>query len=100
MRGYFEAGAELGILAWVFARPLLFEPVIAGLSKYVDSIQQIYLIARPEVLGDRLRSRGSDDRLEYALSRLDLIDKLPFLKIDTSELQPDQVVTEIMASLD
>ena len=32
MRGYFEAGCETGVLSWVFARDLLYQPVLDGLS--------------------------------------------------------------------
>ena len=95
MRGYFEANCELGIVSWVFARPELYQPVINALTDYVDSIQQLYLIADPETLEARLRERGEPDRIEYALSRLELIRSLPFTKLDTTNLSQDQVVERI-----
>jgi hypothetical protein len=95
MRGYFEAGCETGILSWVFAREALYGPVIEALEENVDSIQQIYLVADEKCLEDRLRKRGSLDLLEYSLSRLRLIEELPFPRIDTSNLTPIEVAEEI-----
>ena len=95
MRGYFEADCELGIVSWVFARPELYQPVIDALKNHVDSIQQLYLVADPETLEVRLKERGEPDRIEYALSRLELIESLPFTKIDTTNLSCEQVVDAI-----
>jgi len=96
MRGYFLAKCDVGILSWVFARPELYEPVIEGLSGYVSEILQIYLISTPEQLKKRLASRGDLARLEYSRSRLELIEALPFPKIDTSDKTEAQVVNEIL----
>ena len=99
MQGYLEAGCELGILAWVFARPQLYEPVIEGLKEHVDAIDQLYLVASPESIRQRLVQRGEEDRFEYALSRLELIEQLPFARIDTTGLEPEQVADQIVAHL-
>jgi predicted ABC-type ATPase len=45
MRGYFAEGCELGVVSWVFARPALFELVIAGLQDVVDAVERTYLVA-------------------------------------------------------
>lgn len=95
MRGYFDAGCELGILSWVFARPELFRPVIDGLEDVVDSIHQIYLVCSPSHLERRLIKRGEPEKLEYAQSRLSLIMDLPYLKIDSSELSPQRAADAI-----
>ncbi len=95
MRGYFDADCDLGIVSWVFARSALYQPVIDALTGYVDTIQQLYLVADPEALEARLRKRGEPDRIEYALSRLALIRSLPFKKLDTTHLNPDQVADGI-----
>ena len=91
LEGYFQAGCETAILSWVFARSPLYEPVIAGLKGTVDAIHQLYLVASPGALRARLGSRGSLDRLEYSLSRLELIQKLPYPRIDTTDLSPGGV---------
>ncbi len=104
MEGYFHAGCETGILSWVFARPELYEPVIKGLEKVVESVTQVYLIATPEVLEARLRHRpesGNDNhliekRIAYSRSRLELIEALPFPKIDTSRISPTEVAGRIV----
>jgi thymidylate kinase len=95
MQGYFAAGCEIGVLGWVFARSELYEPVIDALRNHADSIHQIYLTAEPDALRRRLGKRNDLDRLDYALGRLALIQQLPFPRIDTTNLTPDQVADEI-----
>jgi len=97
MRGYFQAGCQTGVLSWVFARPLLFEPVIAGLEDVVDSVHFLYLIASTEVLEQRLAQRQDSHKFDYSLSRLDLIAKLPYANMDTSELSPEEVADSVIA---
>ncbi len=100
MRGYFAAGCETGIVSWVFARPELYDPVIDGLEDKVQSIHQIYLTATEEVLAQRLTERNQTDKIEYANSRLQLINLLPYPKIDTSDILPEEVaarLTELIA---
>ena len=96
LNGYFQAKCEIGILSWVFARPLLYEPVISGLKDTVDAIHQLYLVASPEALRQRLGGRNSLDRLEYSISRLELIQQLPYPKIDTTELSPTDVANRVL----
>ena len=96
MRGYFDAGCEIGILSWVFARSALFHPVIAGVGDMVDDIDQIYLISSQAQLERRLRERGHEERYEYSLSRLELISALPYPKIDTSSMTPEEVATAVI----
>lgn len=95
MQGYFEAGCHVGIVSWVFARPQLFEPVIEGLKSRVDSIQQIYLTATEEAIEKRLAHRMDQDRLEYSRTRLELINALPFTRIDTTNLSPNKVADQV-----
>ena len=96
MRGYFEGGCETGILSWVFARSTLYGPVIAGLEDMVDSVDQIYLTSAIAEIKRRLLTRGDEHLYEYSKTRLDLIDSLPFTKIDTSEMVPETVATAII----
>lgn len=96
LQGYVQAGCETAILAWVFARSPLYEPVIAGLKDTVDDIHQLYLVASPEALRQRLGGRDSSDRFDYAISRLKLIQKLPYPQIDTTELSPSDVADCIL----
>jgi len=86
MRGYFGAGCELGILSWVFARAELFQPVLDGLAGVVDHSHMIYLVANPESLERRLIERGEPEKIPYAMTRLELIEELPFPRIDTSNI--------------
>ncbi len=91
MKGYFEAGCEIGVLGWVFARDLLYQPVINSMRECGVDVEQLYLTANEEILEQRLWQRGDIDRLDYSISRLRLIEKLPFAKIDTSKLTPSEV---------
>jgi hypothetical protein len=40
------------------------------------------------------------DAIEYSINRLQLIQALPYKKIDTSDLSPEQVVDEIVACIE
>ena len=96
MRGYFEAGCETGILSWVFARSALYKPVIDGVKDLVDDIDQLYLISSWEELEQRLETRGDEKPYHYSKSRLDLISNLPYPKIDTTSMVPEEVANAIM----
>jgi hypothetical protein len=100
MRGYFEAGCQVGILAWVFARAELYAPVIDGLRDLVDSVSQIYLVASPDALRERLSARGDLQRHAYSLSRLELIQALPFPKIDTTDLPPGAAAQAVLRQIE
>lgn len=99
MQGYFRAGATHGIVAWVFARPQLYAAVMAGLRETVDTVQPLYLTVSPEQLKERLAQRDELHRYDYAISRLQLIEKLPYPKIDTTDRSPDQVADAIAAHI-
>lgn len=99
IQGYVQAGCEVAILSWVFARPQLYEPVIDGLFDSVDSIHQLYLIASPEVLRQRLANRQDSHRADYSISRLELINQLSYPKIDTTHLPPAEVADQIITHI-
>ncbi len=86
MRGYFGAGCELGILAWVFARAELFQPVLDELSDIVDHSYLLYLVATPASLEKRLIERGEPEKIHYSKTRLELIEQLPYAKVDSSNI--------------
>ncbi len=96
LQGYVEAGCENTILAWVFARSILYEPVIAGMKDAVDAINQLYLVASPEAIHQRLGVRNSLERLDYSVSRLELIHQLPYPWIDTTDLSPAEVADGVL----
>lgn len=89
------AGINTGLLAWVFARKELYQPVISGLEDLVDAIDIVYLLADEKTLARRLMKRGDPGKLEYARSRLALIAALPYHKIDTSGLTSEQVAARL-----
>ena len=78
------------LLAWVFAKPALYQPFVEAFSPTAE-IQQLYLVSEPKTLEARLRKRNSSDQITYALKKLELILKLPFDKIDTTNIDPDEV---------
>jgi cytidylate kinase len=92
---YFDAGCTTAILGWVFARDELYQPVINAFEQAADRVLQIYLVADEATLVSRLNERNDLDRLEYSVSRLRLIDALPFHKIDTSDLAACDVADRV-----
>ncbi len=106
--GYARAGVETCVVNWVFARKALYQPIVDEVGRLFDEVLQVYLIATPEILEVRIRQRwlqqgngfDVDDLTRYALSRLQLIQALPFDKIDTSTLSVDQVAEALVAYLD
>ncbi|HJP50604.1 MAG: AAA family ATPase [Pseudomonadales bacterium] len=107
MRGYFEAGCELGIVSWVFARSALYDPVKSGLCDVVERVDHIYLTASKKKLEQRLKERNRlgvendpiKDVISYSISRLELIDSLPYAKIDTSGMSPEKVAAELLVQI-
>lgn len=99
MRGYFDAGCEVGILGWVFARSALYQPVVNALADAVDDVQLLYLVADPDALAQRLAARGDSRLLDYAKGRLDLIRALPYPSIDTSRLTPVEVADAVHTAI-
>ena len=70
--------------------------IIHDLEGLYDSYLVVYLVASHDVL--RERSRGKYERgllAEYQLLKLRQIEELPFAKIDTTDLDPEAVASEI-----
>lgn len=99
MRGYFGAGCELGILSWVFARAELFQPVLDGLADVVDHSHLLYLVASPESLEQRLIERGEPEKISYAKTRLELINELPFPRVDISNISAAEAAERIAGNI-
>ena len=88
---------DLVVLSWVFARAQLFMPFIEHFTE--TQTLQLYLVCSREALQERLRQRGSDSFVEYALDRLDLIEALSHIKIDTTHLTHIEVAATIRRHL-
>ena len=99
MRGYAQANCGLAIRTRVFARPELYRPVTTALQDAFDSIHQLYLVARPEKRELRLIEHGHADRAHYSISRLRFIEELPYPKIDTADLTPEEVSDRVLAHI-
>jgi len=99
MRGYFGAGCELGILSWVFARTELFQPVLDGLADVVDHSYLVYLVASPDSLEQRLIERGEPEKIPYARTRLELINELPYPRVDTSNISAAEAADRIAGNI-
>jgi len=71
------------VLSWVFARHELYQPF---LKRFTPShkVDQVYLVSSEKTLKDRLSSRGSQSQMAYSLSRLRLINELPFEKFSVA----------------
>jgi len=104
LRNYLQAGVDTCIISWVFARSELYQPIIDGLEGYVDDMIQLYLVASPEVIKNRIRRREDrrnagvdiEQLIDFSLGRLEMIRRLPFDKIDTSLMTPLEVADAIL----
>ena len=99
LRDCFETGSELVVLAWVFARAALYQPVLDSLSDLAERSLVLYLVASPAALERRLAARGDPEKLDYARDRLALIHELPFARIDTSELSEVAAAEQVAAAI-
>ena len=99
LRDSFETGSELVVLAWVFARAALYQPVLDSLSDLAERSLVIHLVASRDALERRLAERGEPEKLKYALGRLELIEQLPFARIDTSRLSADAAAACVTAAI-
>ncbi|MCB1693546.1 MAG: AAA family ATPase [Pseudomonadales bacterium] len=95
--GYLEAGYERVILSWVFAREDMVEGVEDALSHWATTLDRVYLVARPEVIRARLENRGNPEVIDFALSRLRMIEQLDYPKVDVSDLAPDEAARSVHA---
>lgn len=86
------------LLAWVFAKPELYQPIVDKFAKSYD-IHQIYLVCESSSLKERLSKRSTLDQFEYALEKLNLIQELPFDKIDTTNMEVSEVAKELGKSI-
>lgn len=94
--GYLEAGYSPVFLTWVLANPHLVQKVLDGLSSRYKTLTRIYLVASRERIVERITRRGADPVLiDYALGKLALIEQLPFEKIDTTDLDAEEVARRI-----
>ena len=99
LRECFETGSELVVLAWVFARAALYQPVLDSLSDLAERSLVLHLVAHPAQLAHRLAARGETEGLDYALDRLALIEQLPFARIDTSELDATGAAEQVARAI-
>ena len=99
LRDCFETGCELVVLAWVFARAALYQPVLDSLAQLAERSLVLHRVATPAALERRLAERGDPEKLDYARDRLGLIEQLPFARIDTSELSADAAAQRVAAAI-
>lgn len=105
---YLDFGCDTVVVSWVFAHAWQYQPILDAFRIDVDRITQLYLVADERELLNRVKLRfkaqGSDGdlqgRLEFAVNRSQLIENLPFQKIDVTSIGPvemaDRVATEIL----
>src|SRR5262245_4415024 len=99
LRECFETGSDLVVLAWVFARAALYQPVLDSLSDLAERSLVLHLVARPPSLERRLAARGDLETLDYAVGRLEMIEQLPFPRIETSDLSAETVADLVAATI-
>ena len=87
-------GKKPVVLSWVFATRELYQPFLDQFA--CCNPIRICLVCAPEVLAKRLSQRGSDEMLEYALGRLELINQGSAHKIDTSSMEVEDVCKSVI----
>ena len=85
------------VVSWVFARSELYRPFLVRFS-YV-SVRQLYLVCSIPRLKERLSTRNTVGLIEYSIEKLQLINHLPFEKIDTTEMTIQDVTDAITHKL-
>lgn len=96
LRGYLAAGFPLVFLGWVLANPDKIRRILDGLAGAYESHLVVHLTASPEALKERSEAKYARGlAAEYQDLKAKQIDALPFPRIDTSLLAPDEVVREL-----
>jgi hypothetical protein len=99
LRGYLEAGLPFVFVTWVLARSRRIERILRGVQGLYGSALVIHLVASREVLERRVLAKRGERGLVtgFALRKLEEIEALPFLRIDTTHLGPAEVAERIAA---
>ena len=100
LRSFLQARYRDVFLTWVLHDEALIERLLAPLRPFARDVAVLHLVASPDVLRARCESdpaRGSVG--PRVLERLAQIEALPYPRIDTSELSPDQVAERILEQL-
>ena len=103
LRGYLQLGYPRVLLTWVLHRRDLIERLLEAMSGLYERITIVHLVARPDVLAEREGRRAGEvppARMERLQDRLRAIEKLPYQRIDTSDLSIDAVTTRLLATIE
>jgi len=100
LRNYIKASYEYVILAWVLHQQSIIDRLLNRLDDLKLNVYIFTLIADEDILRDRLRREKSRrTNLNTAIDRLKQSMALGTKKIDTTELQPEEVVNRILTEL-
>lgn len=83
------------VLAWVFATPQPYQPFLEEFSGI--KLQQLYLVCSDRALSDRLIHRGDRQLIPYARDRLNLIQQLPFARLDTTTKTHEHIASILIS---
>ena len=69
------------------------------LADVVDHSYLVYLVASPDSLEQRLIERGEPEKIPYARTRLELINELPYPRVDTSNISAAEAADRIAGNI-
>ena len=100
LRGFIEARYEYVLLTWALHREDLIQRLLAPLAAATKTAHVIHLVADPSVLQARLEAEPERGRSPArAHDRSARIATLPYPKVDTSQLTPQEVAERILRML-
>jgi predicted ABC-type ATPase len=100
LRNYIEAGYEYVILAWVLHRQTIIDRLLSKLNDFKLKVYVFTLVADEETLVDRVRADAKTQRdHEIAKDRLRQSLELRSKKLDTTVLEPDEIVDVILEAV-
>jgi len=100
LRSFLQARYDYVLLTWVLHREDLVERLLAPLSSLCQATSVIHLVSDESTLRTRIaREPGRRRSPDRALQRLSQIEALPYAKVDTSSLSPEQVADLLAATV-
>ena len=100
LRSYLDAGYEYVLLTWVMHKQEIIDRVVGSLDGLDFGLHVFTLVAEEGVLCERWRDRaGRNEAPALVMDRLRESRRLETTLIETSDMSPEQVAEEILASI-
>lgn len=89
------------IFSWVMHRESIFDSLVSKLNECEFDLFKISLVCSEDILKERVRLRGEylgdiESRYKACIERLPLYFEMDTIKVDTSQLSPEQAADKII----